>query len=108
MVSNILIDGKWYLLLFRKMAKFLVEESTYDVYFASYDKPLEKVTTINFKELDKQVKHYEDIHTVGDCFLLELELPSLEVKYNSYYNKFSINSSKMEYNTLYGKIVNND
>lgn len=105
MVTNVLIDGKWYLLLFRKMAQFLVEESSYNVLFVSYGSPPEKVTKENYEELDKKVKHFEDIHTSGDCFLLELELPSVEINVNTYNSKVSINSTYIKNNYLYHKIT---
>lgn len=105
MVTNILINGKWYLLLFKKMAEFLVEESQYNVYFASYDKPLEKVTSENFKEKDKIVKSFEDIRTSGDCFLLELELPDLEINFTTDKKKMVINSTYWESNSLLGKVT---
>lgn len=104
MVTNILIDGKWYLLLFRKMAKFLVEESQYDVYLASYDSPLEKVTKDNFKDLDKKVKSFEDIRTSGDCFLLELELPVLDINFTTDGRTMVVNSKYWENNQLLNKI----
>lgn len=104
MTTNILIDGKWYLLLFRKMAKFLVEESMYNLYFASYESPLQKVTTKNFKELDKKVKSYEDIRTSGDCFLLELEIPALDIEFCTDSSNVKVRSKYWKNNSLLPKV----
>ena len=54
--TNIVRDGKWYLLLFDEYAKFLVDKTNYDVYMISFDKPMIKVTKDNFQKLSENVK----------------------------------------------------
>lgn len=104
MVTNIIVDGKWYLLLFREMAEFLVNKSQYDVYLSSYEEPLKKVTKENFEECNKKVEYYESIRTVGDSFLLELELPPLDIHFNTSKGECVINSMYMKNSQLYDKI----
>lgn len=110
MPTNTLIDGKWYLLLFREYAKFLVHESRYDVYFVSSENLPQKVDKENFYELDKKVKHYEDINTFGDCFVLELVLPYLDIELTTDFdkNRFRINSRYRRSDALRNKILRDE
>jgi len=86
--TNIVKDGKWYLLLFEEYARFLIENTNYDVYMISYDKPMIKVNQVNFEKLNKNVNKFREKRTQGDCFVMELELPPMkvEINYNSYGN----------------------
>ena len=78
--TNIVRDGKWYLLLFDEYAEFLVDKTNYDVYMISYDKPMIKVTKDNFQKLRENVKTFNDKRVQGDCFVMELELPPMKVE----------------------------
>jgi hypothetical protein len=105
--TNIIRDGKWYLLLFEEYARFLVEKTNYDVYMISYDKPMIKVNQDNFKKLNKNVNKFRENRTQGDCFVMELELPPMkvEINYNSYgdsnYVEFnSYNNTGLKYYVL--------
>lgn len=103
--TNVLVDGEWYILLFSKMAKFLVDETRYEVYLASYDSPLKRVTVKNFEELNKKVE--EGQGKDGDIFVLKLTLPELEIKTISGNNsKVSINSSYLGAHSILAKIDN--
>lgn len=78
--TNIVRDGKWYLLLFDEYAKFLVDKTNYDVYMISFDKPMIKVTKDNFQKLSENVKSFSERQVMGDCFVMELELPSMKIE----------------------------
>lgn len=80
MTTNVVRNGKWYLLLFDEYAEFLVNKTNYDVYMISYDKPMIKVTKENFQKLRDNVKVFYDQQVLGDCFVMELELPSMKIE----------------------------
>lgn len=86
-------NGKLYVLCFEELAEFLVNESRYTVLFGSYNRPVIKVNKTNFHWCLDLVKKAEG---TSDCnFIIELELPSLEVKTTEDHNgvRLSINSN---------------
>lgn len=98
--TNIVRNNKWYILLFEEYARFLIEKTNYDVYMISYDKPMIKVNKDNFDKLNENVKKFREKHTQGDCFVMELELPpmQIEINYNTYGNNTYLNFNS-GYNT---------
>lgn len=94
--TNIVKNGKWYILLFEEYARFLVENTHYDVYMISYDKPMIRVNKENFDKLNENVKKFKEKHIQGDCFVMELELPPMEVVIN--YNIYG-NTNQVEFNS---------
>ncbi len=93
MVTSEVRDGKLYLLCFEELAEFLVKNSRYTVLFGSYNRPAIKVNEKNFDWCLNLVKKAEG---TSDCnFIIELELPSLEVKMSEGHNglRFSVNSN---------------
>jgi len=86
-------DGKLYLLCFEELAEFLVNNSRYTVLFGSYNRPAIKVNKDNFNWCLDLVKKAEG---TSDCnFIIELELPSLEIKATEDHNgvRLSVNSN---------------
>lgn len=101
MVTSEVRNGKLYVLCFEELAEFLVFNSRYTVLFGSYNRPAIKVSKDNFNLCLEIVKKAE---YTSDCnFVIELELPSLEIKTTEYSNevKVSVNS-----NPKYGRYFN--
>jgi hypothetical protein len=94
--TNIVKNGKWYLLLFEEYARFLVEKTNYDVYMISYDKPMIRVNKENFDKLNENVKKFKEKAVQGDCFVMELELPPMKVEIN--YNVYGY-TNQVEFNS---------
>lgn len=78
MVTSEVRNGKLYLLCFDELAEFLVNNSKYTVLFGSYNRPAIKVNKDNFNWCKDLVIKADG---TSDCnFIIELELPSLEIK----------------------------
>lgn len=93
MITSEVRDGRLYLLCFEELARFLVFNSMYRVLFGSYNRPAIRVNTYNFDWCLDLVKKAEG---TSDCnFIIEFELPALEVKISENYNglMFSVNSN---------------
>lgn len=93
MVTSEVRDGKLYLICFEELAEFLINKSKYTILFGSYNRPAIKVNKDNFNWCLDLVKKAEG---TSDCnFIIELGLPSLEVKMSEGHNglSFSINSN---------------
>jgi len=93
MITSEVRDGKLYLLCFNELAEFLVNNSHYTVLFSSYNRPAIKVNKDNFDWCLDLVNKAEG---TSDCnFIIELDLPSLEVKISEAHDglSFSINSN---------------
>jgi len=91
MVTNTVKDGKLYHLIWDEFAEFLINKTSYNVYFLSYNTPLLKVNKDNFKafkKLNEEGKGY-----TGNNFILEIELPSLKITSDQYKGRIKIDSS---------------
>lgn len=77
MVTNTIHNNKLYHLIWDEYAKFLVEKTSYNVFFISSGNPMVKITKENFEyfnTLNKTETKYFD-----NQFVMEIELPSMEI-----------------------------
>jgi len=77
MVTNTIQNNKLYHLIWYEYAKFLVNETSYNVFFVSSNNPMVKITKENlehFKNLSEVETKYFD-----KKFVMEIELPIMEI-----------------------------
>ena len=103
--TNVLINGKWYLLLSLELAEFLVNNTTYTVFFISYDRAKLQMSKENFERYKNIVKRTFDEQKDGPLFVLELELPELQICFNTKSGNSRIDSRYGTGSFLYHKII---
>jgi hypothetical protein len=95
MTTNTIHNNKLYHLIWYKYAKFLVNKTSYGVFFVSSDNPMVRVTKENlqhFKKLSEIKTKYFD-----NKFVMEIELPAMEIniKQDHNGNHINFNSNQM-------------
>jgi hypothetical protein len=95
MVTNTIHNNKLYHLIWYEYAKFLVNETAYNVFFVSSGNPMVKITKENlqhFKELSESKTKYFD-----NIFVMEIELPAMEITFKQDHigNRVEFKSNQM-------------
>jgi hypothetical protein len=98
MVTNTIHNNKLYHLIWYEYAKFLVNETAYNVFFVSSNNPMVKITKENlqhFKELSEIKTKYFD-----NRFVMEIELPAMEITFKQDHigNRVEFKSNQMSDN----------
>lgn len=77
MVTNTIHNNKLYHLIWDEYAKFLVDKTSYNVFFISSGNPMVKVNKENFEHFKK----LEEVETkyFDNKFVMEIELPAMEI-----------------------------